>query len=103
LNDLKGYVRHCFTGNGKLYVNSELRLQLLDINTSILPMKLGVKGFYDWGRVYVNTENSKIWHKGYGFGMYVVPLDERFTCSTSVAFSKEGSPFVLFSIGGAFR
>jgi hemolysin activation/secretion protein len=103
LNDLRGYVRHRFTGNGKLYVNSELRLQLLDINTSILPMKLGVKGFYDWGRVYMNTENSKTWHKGYGGGMYVVPLDERFTCSTSVAFSKEESPFVLFSIGGAFR
>jgi outer membrane protein assembly factor BamA len=102
LNDLRGYVRHRFTGDGKLFINSELRLQLLDVKTSVVPIKLGVKGFYDSGRVYVNKEYSSNWHKGYGGGMYIVPLDKRFTCSASVAFSKEETAFFLISLGKVF-
>ncbi|MDQ4141221.1 MAG: outer membrane protein assembly factor, partial [Bacteroidota bacterium] len=103
LNDLRGYVRYRFTGDSKLYVNSELRVQLLDTKTEIVPIKLGIKGFYDWGRVYLDNENSNKWHQGYGGGIYIVPLNERFTCSASVAFSEEESGFVLISLGRAFR
>jgi hypothetical protein len=50
----------------------------------------------------MNNEHSNYWHKGYGGGIYVVPLDERFTCSASVAFSEEETAFFLISLGKAF-
>ena len=102
-NDLRGYLRNRFTGESTIFFNSELRLELSQFKTSIVPMKFGVKGFFDTGRVYSDFDLTNTWHRGYGAGFYLVPLRENFAINLSVAFSEEESGLVLFSIGKSFR
>ncbi|WP_368662561.1 BamA/TamA family outer membrane protein [Zobellia laminariae] len=101
-SNLRGYVNNRFTGKSTLYLNSELRLQLAEFHTSIVPMKFGIKGFYDSGRVYSDFDTNSDWHQGYGFGLYLVPLSEEFAIGVSAGFSDEESALVLFSIGSTF-
>ncbi|CAM4186812.1 BamA/TamA family outer membrane protein [Zobellia nedashkovskayae] len=101
-SSLRGYVNNRFTGKSTLYLNTELRLQLAEFRTSIVPMKFGIKGFYDSGRVYSDFDTNSDWHKGYGFGLYLVPLSEEFAIGVSAGFSDEESALILFSIGSTF-
>ncbi|MCB0633712.1 MAG: hypothetical protein KDD15_28465, partial [Lewinella sp.] len=50
-NGLRGYVETRFAGTSNAYFNTELRYQLMDKPTSIVPVKVGIKVFYDRGRV----------------------------------------------------
>ena len=102
-NDLRGYLRNRFTGESTIYFNSEVRVELSQFKTSIVPMKFGLKAFFDTGRVYSDFDLTNTWHKGYGAGLYLVPLRENFAVNLSVAFSEEESGLILFSIGKSFR
>ena len=100
-NGLRGYTGQRFTGDSKIYFNSELRWQLVDRYTPLFPIKLGVKVFFDTGRVFypdaVNESNK--WHPGYGGGLYIVPFEEAFIISVSVGFSDEESFYPIIGIG----
>ncbi|MEO1051440.1 MAG: hypothetical protein AAFX87_12495 [Bacteroidota bacterium] len=98
-NGLRGFQRNRFYGDSKVYLNTELRLRLLRMKTAIVPMEVGMKGFYDRGRVYLRGEQSDTWHESVGLGVYVVPLFERFTLSVDVSSSDEESVFFTFSLG----
>jgi len=99
-NGLRGYTGQRFTGDSKIYFNSELRWQLLHRYTSIFPIKAGVKAFFDAGRVYSGDPNeSNKWHTGYGGGIYIVPFTEAFIISISVGFSDEESFYPIIGIG----
>jgi len=101
---LRGYVGNRFVGDSEAYMNLELRYQLFQKYTSFLPIKVGVKAFYDRGRVFVDdlAETDK-WRTGYGFGFYLVPLTEAVTISVSIAFSDEESVFPAIGIGAPLR
>ena len=99
---LRGYRNNRFAGEGFMVFNSELRLLLLKIATSAAPIKIGIKGFFDTGRI-VQKGDSEKWHNGYGFGIYLIPLDRRFTFSASAAFSDEETMFLNFTLGAAFK
>ncbi|MBU2947158.1 BamA/TamA family outer membrane protein [Zobellia uliginosa] len=101
-SNLRGYVNNRFTGKSTLYLNSELRLQLSEFRTSIVPMKFGIKVFYDTGRVFSDYDMNSDWHQGYGFGLYMVPLSEQFAIGVSAGFSEEESGLILFSVGSTF-
>ncbi len=103
-NGLRGYTGQRFTGDSKIYFNSELRWQLLHKYTPIFPIKFGIKAFFDAGRVYYSDEdkNSK-WHTGYGGGVYIVPFEEAFIISLSVGFSDEESFYPIIGIGTPLR
>ena len=98
---LRGYTRNRFLGESSLFFNSELRLQLFEKYTSFIPIKFGLKAFYDLGRVYsdFDGDNDPGFHSGYGFGVYLIPLRETFTISVSLSFSEEESLFPLISVG----
>jgi len=96
---LRGFVNNRFTGKSTLYLNSELRLLLARFHTAIVPIKFGIRGFYDTGRVYSDFDVNSDWHQGYGFGIYLVPLTEDFTFSITAGFSEEESGLILFNIG----
>ncbi|UII28150.1 BamA/TamA family outer membrane protein [Fulvivirga maritima] len=102
-NDLRGFRRNRFTGESTAFVNSEVRLQLFQRRTHILPIKVGLRGFVDSGRVFDDLDVSNKWHTGYGMGFYLVPLQEKFTLNLSVAFSEEESGLILFSLGNVFN
>ena len=103
-NGLRGFVESRFTGNSAAYFNSELRYQLVEARTAIVPVKVGLKAFYDYGRVFSDVEDeSSDWHNGYGFGFYIVPLTESLTISLTFGFSEEESVYPVFSLGTPLR
>lgn len=95
--NLRGFRRNRFAGRTMLYNNTELRIKLSDFNTYLFPGALGLQLFNDIGRVWVDGENSNKWHDGYGFGIWVAPI-QRFVITASVARSQEEKilPYVTF-------
>jgi hypothetical protein len=104
-NGLRGYSGQRFTGDSKIYFNSELRWQLLHRYTSIFPIKAGIKVFFDAGRVYYSGDpnESNKWHTGYGGGIYIVPFTEALIISISVGFSDEESFYPIIGFGTPLR
>ena len=102
-DNLRGYKNNRFTGKSTAFFNTELRVQLLNVSSTFIPMKLGLRGFYDTGRVFSDYEISNKWHSGYGLGIYWVFLNENYTFNLSVARSEEENSLILFSFGKAFN
>lgn len=101
---LRGYVEDRFAGDDRAYINTELRYQFAERQTALVPIKAGVKIFYDYGRVFHNEANGGgDWRSGYGVGFYVVPLDELITIALSFGISDEESIYPIFSIGTPLR
>ncbi len=100
---LRGFIGERFTGESSMYFNSEIRWQLFQRYTSVVPVKFGIKAFYDTGRVYSDFDeaNSTKWHAGYGAGIFIVPLNEALSISLQVGFSEEESFFPVISFGKA--
>ncbi len=100
---LRGYRNNRFTGAAMAFLDSELRLPLFDVKTVLVPIDVGVKGFFDIGRIFEPDEDSNTWHQGYGFGIYAVPLKSRYTFIISAGFSDEESWLINFGFGAVFK
>jgi outer membrane protein assembly factor BamA len=101
-NDLRGYLGNRFTGESTLFLNTELRWELSEFYTSFFPLRIGLKAFFDTGRVYSGYDLTENWHHGYGGGFYLIPLKEEISFNLSLAFSEEESGLLLFGIGKTF-
>jgi len=97
---IRGYHRTRFIGTSKFYGNSEIRTRLFSILNSSLPMSVGVNGFFDIGRVWLENETSDLWHMGGGAGLWIAPLD-LVTLNFEVAGSRETTLF-YFRMGFLF-
>ncbi|MCC2545187.1 hypothetical protein LJY25_01910 [Hymenobacter sp. BT175] len=97
--NLRGYVRNRFSGDASAYLNTELRLALGRVQTSILPFYYGVFGFYDQGRVYYKGSSPDGWHRSYGGGFYIAPVAEQLALSLSYQMSAEESALLQFGVG----
>jgi hypothetical protein len=71
--NLRGYWRTRFNGKYSFYQNTELRLALANLKGYVVRGKLGVFGFFDDGRVWVENDNSQKLHYGYGGGVLFAP------------------------------
>jgi hypothetical protein len=71
--NLLGYLQYRFAGNDMAYNNLQARLRLANIASYIIPGQLGITGFFDTGRVWVDGEHSNVWHTGTGGGLYFAP------------------------------
>ena len=96
---LKGYRNNRFTGTSMAFMQSVLRVHLFGFDKVLVPMKLGVLGFFNTGKIFQRDEESKKWHNGYGFGLFLIPLREDFTFHTIFGFSEEESLLFEFGIG----
>jgi len=104
LNDLQGYKRNRFTGESKAFINTELRKQLVQTQNTLIPVRFGIRGFFDMGRVWSDTEkDGHTWHTGYGGGVYVIPFKEQFAINLSVGSSKEESMLIMFTVGSFIK
>ena len=56
-------------------LSADLRLQLAKFKTGLLPLKLGVFGGYDIGRVWLDGEDSNTWHDSVGGGLLLTAVD----------------------------
>jgi predicted MPP superfamily phosphohydrolase len=72
---LRGFRTERFSGESALAFGADLRYNLLRFKTGLLPFKLGVFGGGDFGRVWVDGENSNTWHKDFGAGVLISAVD----------------------------
>ena len=72
---MRGFRRNRFGGDASFYNNIDLRVKLFDWKNYVVPIEFGLIGFHDYGRVWLDGENSNTWHRGYGGGIYISPLD----------------------------
>ncbi|WP_181306648.1 BamA/TamA family outer membrane protein [Rufibacter sp. XAAS-G3-1] len=91
---LRGYRRNRFAGQSSLYNNTEARLRLFSFTTYLFPASLGVFGFHDVGRVWMENEGSDKWHRGYGGGVWLAPLNQ-VVISVGYATSPEQNQFLI--------
>ncbi|MBT8263235.1 MAG: metallophosphoesterase [Bacteroidia bacterium] len=75
---LRGYRTQRFSGESALAFGGDLRYSFSRFKTGILPIQLGVFGGYDVGRVWVEGEDSDIWHDDFGGGIFLNAVDSLF-------------------------
>ena len=93
-NSLRGFFDQRFAGYASLSNSNDLNLYLFDWDTALLPLKVGARGLFDYGRVWARNERSTTWHHSYGGGIYFSSLDA-VMISADIHFSEGGSPFLF--------
>jgi hypothetical protein len=97
--NLRGYRADRFSGRISAYNNNDLRIKLVRVRNYFIPTDVGLLGFFDVGRVWVDDEDSKVWHTGYGGGIWFSPLG-LVAVTMSINFSVEDT---LFDLSGGFQ
>ena len=98
-NDLPGFRKYRYSGKSSLYGGLELRMQLFNVNSYIVPGPVGIAAFYNAGRVWQpgDRPGPHKWHGGYGFGLYFLPFN-MFSISAYAGFA-EGERMLNFGVG----
>ncbi|SHG20357.1 hypothetical protein SAMN05443549_102414 [Flavobacterium fluvii] len=73
--DLRGFRNERFLGKVSFYQSTDLRWNIGKIKKSIIPMSYGILGGFDYGRVWLNGENSQKWHQSVGGGLWINGLN----------------------------
>ena len=92
--NLRGYWRTRFTGRTCFYQNTDVRWLFARLKGNILRGGLGLYGFFDDGRVWIKDEDSKVFHTGYGGGIYFIPFGA-LALNVFYATSKEVNVFTV--------
>lgn len=69
--DLRGFRNERFLGDSYFSQSSDLRLSLGKIRKTIAPFTYGILGGFDYGRIWLDGEDSKKWHHDYGGGLWL--------------------------------
>lgn len=72
---LRGFRNQRFSGNQSLYQNTDLRYSFSSMKTRIVPIKLGLYGGFDYGRIWLDGEDSNKWNNSYGGGFFVTGVE----------------------------
>jgi hypothetical protein len=76
-NRLRGFRRERFWGQTVFHNNNELQF-IFDAKNTLVNGKAGFMLFADQGRVWLKGEDSDKWHRGYGAGIILVPMNKTF-------------------------
>lgn len=99
-NGLRGFRNQRFTGKNALYQNTDIRYSFSRLKTQVVPIKLGVYGGFDYGRVWIEGTPSKKWHNTFGGGFFVNAVD---VLSANLGvFSSDDGLRVAFGLGFGF-
>ena len=94
--NLLGFLANRFAGQEMVFNDLNARIKLANIKSYILPGELGLRAFYDVGRVWIDNENSNTWHQGVGGGVYFAPAHKA-TIEVVMGHSVEGwYPYISF-------
>lgn len=91
---VRGFRAQRFRGDSSLWGNAEARLSVGHVQV-ILPARVGLLGFSDAGRVWLEGEESDTWHTGVGGGVWLSFLNDSAVGSAAIAHSDEGDRFYL--------
>ncbi len=98
--NLRGYRAQRFAGDITFYHNNDFRWRLFQSKNNIMPFSFGLSGGFDYGRVWLDGEDSNTWHYGYGGGIWMAPIDF-LVISAQLFKSPEDERFVV-KVGHAF-
>ena len=99
-NGLRGFRNERFIGKQSFYQNTDLRLSLGGLRTSIIPLRFGVSGSFDYGRVWMENDTSNTWHNSYGGSLWISGVDA-ITANIGYFNSTDGGR-IVFVLGFAF-
>jgi len=69
--DLRGYRTERFLGDASFSQSTDLRYTIGKLRRSIVPLTYGILGGFDYGRIWLDGENSRKWHNDYGGGIWI--------------------------------
>jgi len=99
-DNLRGFRKERFTGKYALYHNTDIRVLLGKFKTSVLPLKYGITGGVDYGRVWIENDTSNKWHNSVGGSFWISGL-ETLTANLGYYASSDGGR-IAFVLGFAF-
>lgn len=94
---LHGFRANRYLGKSSLYGSTELRYRLFNLKSYLIPGPVGITGFYDIGRVWLDGEFSRRWHTAIGGGVFFIPYN-KFLVAASIGYSK-GERLLNFTLG----
>ena len=97
--NLRGYRNNRFRGDAAYFHNIDLRLKLLTSNNNIIPLDMGVLGGFDYGRVWIESEDSRKWHRSVTAGLWFDLLSVA-VLQPYISFNKEET---IFSFRAGFN
>ena len=71
MNSLRGYRNERFNGKYAFYQNIDIRSGITQFRTNFIPIRLGASLGFDYGRVWVDEDNSNQWHTDYGGSIFI--------------------------------
>ena len=100
INGLRGFRNERFTGKQSFYQNTDLRIPLGGLKTSFIPIRFGISGSFDYGRVWLENESSNRWHNSIGGSLWVSGVD---AISANIGyFNSTDGGRIVFALGFAF-
>jgi len=69
--DLRGYRYERFLGNTSYSQSTDLRYTIGKIRKTIVPFTYGILAGFDYGRIWLDGEDSKKWHNDFGGGLWI--------------------------------
>lgn len=99
---LRGFQRNRFAGDSRVYFNSELRIPVGKLETVVVPLDIGLIGFFDMGKIIQEGQTEEDWQTSYGGGFYLIPLSRSYTLSVLVGASREETAVVSLALGTNF-
>ncbi|MBC3757083.1 metallophosphoesterase [Hyunsoonleella sp. SJ7] len=99
-NGLRGYRDERFIGNSAFAQSTDIRLNLRKVKTGLLPLNIGVYGGADYGRVWLDGEDSDKWNNSFGGGIFANAAD-MITLNVS-AFNSDDGLLFAFRMGFGF-
>lgn len=99
-HDIRGFRNERFLGKQAFYQSSDLRLSVGKIRKSIIPMTYGIIGGFDYGRVWLDGQNSDKWHNSYGGGIWINGLNVITARVTYFRSNEDGR--IAFGLGFGF-
>ncbi|WP_299273163.1 metallophosphoesterase [uncultured Psychroserpens sp.] len=97
---LRGYRNERFIGNSTFVQSTDLRLNLRKVKTGLLPLNIGFYGGVDYGRVWLDGEDSDRWNNSFGGGIFANAAD-MITANLS-AFNSDDGLRIAFKLGFGF-
>ncbi|WP_299887085.1 metallophosphoesterase [uncultured Lacinutrix sp.] len=104
---LRGYRNERFTGKSAFVQSTDVRWNFMSLKTGLLPIKLGVFGGADYGRIWIDNDlvfdttfNKNDWNTSFGGGVFV-NLANMMTANLS-AFNSDDGMRLAFKMGFGF-
>ena len=85
---IRGWAEQQFAGDAAVYGAGELRLRVSNPRV-VVPVAIGIFGFADAGRVYVDGATPGGWHTGVGGGIYFKPIAQPYMLRAGAGVSDE--------------